>query len=90
MNVEKLLDNAACCSQNRGMLDDGVDRECVRLNVVNPMLKEIERLSTEHSEALDLLRESLQWITATYSEDRTEFWGKVHEYLERAEQGQKS
>ena len=42
--IERLLDNAATCSQERGMLDDGTLRECVRLNVALPLQQRIEEL----------------------------------------------
>lgn len=48
--IERLLDNAATCSQERGMLDDGALRECVKLNVADPLQKEIERLTAELKE----------------------------------------
>lgn len=46
-DVEKMLDDAAACSQCHDLLQDtyGVDghvRECVRLNVVEPLQKELE------------------------------------------------
>ena len=42
--IERLLDNAATCSQERGMLDDGALRECVRLNVADPLAERIAKL----------------------------------------------
>ena len=53
-----LLDNAACCSQDPNMLN-GTLRECVQLNVINPLRKEIanlERIAAEAVRALESLR----------------------------------
>ena len=66
--IERLLDNAATCSQDRGLLTtDGVEghlRECVRLNVVVPLQDEIERLTAEKEtwdghKVCELLRKDL-------------------------------
>ena len=61
--IERLLDNAATCSQERGMLDDGALRECVKLNVAEPLADEIERLTNELRETRAVM-EGNKWIEA--------------------------
>lgn len=34
---ERLLSNAATCSQNTSLLDDEVLKECIILNIINPL-----------------------------------------------------
>lgn len=37
MDFDKMMDNAACCCQNRLLLDSEELRECIKLNVYQPM-----------------------------------------------------
>ena len=45
---EVLLDNAACGSQNRGLLEDAQIRECLQLNVIDPLRARIAALEAEN------------------------------------------
>jgi hypothetical protein len=41
INLEKLIDNAACASQCKALLEDNV-REAIKLNIIQPLLDLIE------------------------------------------------
>jgi len=57
---KKLLDNAACASQHRALLDDEIVREAVTLNVINPLKAEIERLQAEK----ELKNKRIDWTVS--------------------------
>ena len=63
MEIERLLDNAATCSQVRELLRDDEDeetplRECVRINVALPLVKAISGKERKAAEsAIDLFLE---------------------------------
>ena len=61
LDDEHLLDDAAMCSQNRELLRDDDDnepplRECVRLNVCNPLREQLDEAQAIIDEAVGLLR----------------------------------
>jgi allophanate hydrolase subunit 1 len=68
IDVERLLDNAACASQERKLLRDDNNcetalREAVRLNVVEPMQKTLDTLQSTlqaHARENERLREALE------------------------------
>jgi hypothetical protein len=65
LDPERLLDNAATCSQEQRLLrsdddEEGDLRECVRLAVYEPMAKEVSRLAALFATAVRLIDESLE------------------------------
>ena len=63
LSDDHLLDNAACCSQDKNMLE-GPLRECVQLNVINPLRKELAAM-TERAERY---REALEKAADTFAD----------------------
>lgn len=67
IDIELLLDNAATASQNKGLLvdDDGNDnalRECVRLNVVDPLYAHVSEADGHVSNLVMLVGRLVQQL----------------------------
>jgi hypothetical protein len=59
LDDEALIDNAACASQHRPLMDDEVLREAVRLNINAPLRAENERLRRDARETRARVTEAL-------------------------------
>lgn len=54
MNFERMLDNAATCCQQKLLLDSESTRECIRLNIFDPLRLSICEMESERDNARDV------------------------------------
>ena len=48
LNNDRLLDDAATCSQHKPLVDNESLRECIVLNIIDPLKAEIRQLRGEN------------------------------------------
>ena len=54
-----MIDNAAMASQNKSLIDSEYTREAIFLNIIKPMLAQVERLEAINAELLTACEQAL-------------------------------
>ena len=80
MDFEKMCDNAAVCCQRKELLENESVRECIMLNVYEPLKSEIDKLIGEVTELRACLRTAAGELS-TYGDHQWKHPEQVYEYL---------